>query len=97
MKTRALAAATTLILTTGIVSASPPAPAFHPFVGSKKSATAKDEPAMRTPQAQTIDAPLVSETRAVVAADGSLDIKCREVPNPRRRDSDNHVGPGPRR
>ncbi|WP_313914366.1 hypothetical protein [Tahibacter sp.] len=52
---------------------------------------------MRSPQAQTIAAPLVSETRAVVAADGSLDIKCHEVPNPRLRDSDNRAGPGPHR
>jgi hypothetical protein len=97
MKTRALVAAAVLALTTGVVSASPPAPAFHPFVGAKKSAAAKDGPAMRSPHAQTIAAPLVSETRAVVAADGSLDIKCREVPNPRLRDSDDVAGPGPRR
>lgn len=97
MKTSALAAAAVLALTTGAVSANPPAPAFHPFVGAKKSATTKDGAAMRSPQAQTITAPLVSETRAVVAADGSLDIQCREVPNPRRRDSDDGVDPGPRR
>ncbi len=97
MKTSALAAAAVLALTTGAVSASPPAPAFHPFVGAKKSAATKDGAAMRSPQAQTITAPLVSETRAVIAADGSLDIQCREVPNPRRRDSDDHAGPGPRR
>ncbi len=96
MKTTALAAAA-LILSSGIVSASPPEPAFHPYVGSKKSSHAKDEPAMRSPQAQTIDAPIVSETRAVIAADGSLDIKCREVPNPRRRDPDSRDVPGPRR
>jgi hypothetical protein len=95
MKTSALAAAAILALTTGAVSANPPAPAFHPFVGAKKAA-AKDG-AMRSPRAQTIAAPLVSETRAVVAADGSLDIKCREVPNPRQRDSDDHAGPEPRR
>ncbi len=97
MKTSALAAAAVLALTTGIVSASQPAPAFHPFVGAKKSTTDKGRTAMRSPLAQTIAAPLVSETRAIVAADGSLDIKCREVPNPRLRDSDNHAGPGPRR
>jgi len=97
MKTSALAAAAVLAMTTGTVSASPPAPDFHPFVGAKKSAAAKDGAAMRSPQEQTITAPLVSETRAFVATDGSLDIKCREVPNPRRRDSDDHAGAGPRR
>lgn len=96
MNTSALAAAAALLLATGVVSASPPAPTFHPFIG-RKSTTVNDGPAMRTPQAQTIAAPLVSETRVVVAADGSLEIKCREVPNPRRRDSDDHVVPGPRR
>lgn len=96
MKTSALAAAAILALT-GIVSASPPAPAFHLFVGAKKSAPDKNGSAMRSPQAQIIAAPLVSETRAVVAADGSLDIKCQEVPNPRLRDSDSRTGPGPRR
>lgn len=97
MKTSALAAAAVLALATGIVSASPPVPAFHRFVGAKKAATDQAGPVMRSPQAQTIAAPLVSETRAVVDADGSLDIKCREVPNPRLRDSDDHAGPGPRR
>jgi hypothetical protein len=101
MKINALATVAILAMTTGAVSANPPAPAFHPFVGAKKSATTKDGvadgAAMRSAQAQTIAAPLVSETRAVIAADGSLDIKCREVPNPRRRDSDDHAGPGPRR
>lgn len=97
MKTCALAATAVLALATGIVSASPPTPAFHPFVGAKRSTTDKVGPVMRSPQAQTIAAPLVSETRAVVAADGRLDIKCREVPNPRLRDSDNRAGPGPRR
>lgn len=98
MKTSTLVTAAVLILTTVIVSASPPAPAFHPFVGAKKPAPGKkDEAVMRNPQAQTIASPLASETRAVIAADGSLEIRCREVPSQRRHDSDAHAIPGPHR
>lgn len=71
-------------------------PDFQPLAGGKSAATAKNGPVMRSPLAQTIAAPLVSETQAVPTADGSLEIKCREVPNPRLRDSDGRTLPGPR-
>ncbi len=50
---------------------------------------------MRSPLAQTIATPLVSETQAIPTADGGLEIKCREVPNPRLRDADDRNLPGP--
>jgi hypothetical protein len=68
---------------------------FKPLAGGKNAATAKNGPVMRSPLAQTIAAPLVSETQVVPTADGRLEIKCREVPNPRLRDADNRNLPGP--
>lgn len=98
MKTSTLAAAAALALTVATVSASPPAPAFHPLAGAKKSAPGKKDGAvMRSPQTQTIAAPVVSETRAVIAADGRLEIRCREVPNQRQHGPDGHAIPGPQR
>lgn len=71
-------------------------PDFQPLAGGKNAATAKNGPIMRSPLAQTIATPLVSETQVVPTQDGRLEIKCREVPNPRLRDADDRNLPGPR-
>lgn len=96
MKTIALTAiATWLIVPAGLALAATPAPTFQPLAGSKSAATANNGAVMRAPQAMR--PPLVSETRAIPRPDGSLEIKCREVPNPRLRDADDRILPGPRR
>lgn len=95
MKTIVLIATTLTVVASGIAAAA--TPEFHSLAGGKTAATAKGGPVMRTPQAQTIAAPLVSETQAIPNADGGIDIRCREVPNPRLRETDAQDQPGPRR
>lgn len=63
-------------------------PDFHPLAGGKHAATAKNGPVMRSPLAQTISAPLVTEVQAVPTSDGRIQIQCREIPNPRPRPMD---------
>jgi hypothetical protein len=91
---------TTLLLgalLTALPVAAATQPEFQPLAGGKNAATAKNGPVMRSPLAQTIATPLVSETQAIPTADGGLEIKCREVPNPRLRDVDDRNLPGPQR
>jgi len=83
-------------LLTALPAAAATQPEFQPLAGGKTAATAKNGPVMRSPLAQTITAPLVSETQAIPTADGGIEIKCREVPNPRLRDADDRQLPGPR-
>lgn len=94
MKMMVLMTTTLAAVASGIAAAA--VPEFHSLAGGKTAATAKGGPVMRTPQAQTIAAPLVSQTQAVPNAAGGIDIRCREVPNPRLRDTDAR-GPGPHR
>lgn len=76
--------------------AATPIPEFLPLTGSKYASQARSSgPVMRSAEKQTMDAPLISEVRAVPGPDGRIEIRCRELPNPRRRDADGHAGPGP--
>jgi hypothetical protein len=85
-----------LALSAAPAAAEPPAPEFLPLAGSKHASQAKsDGPVMRSAEMQTMDAPLISEVRAVPGPDGRIQIRCRELPNPQRRDADRHAGPGP--
>lgn len=84
-------------LLTALPAAVAAQPDFRPLAGGKNAAAAKNGPVMRSPLAQTIAAPLVSETQVVPTSDGRLEIKCREVPNPRLRDADARNLPGPQR
>ncbi|MBL8299067.1 MAG: hypothetical protein JNN30_12080 [Rhodanobacteraceae bacterium] len=70
-------------------------PDFQPLAGRKSNASIKNGPVMRSPLAQTIDAPLVSETQAIPTRDGGIEIKCREIPNPRLPEAGKSTLPGP--
>ncbi|WP_257387961.1 hypothetical protein [Tahibacter caeni] len=91
------AAAWLLALSSSPVPAATPAPEFLPLAGSKHPSQAKGGPIMRSVGTQTMAAPLISEVRAVPGPDGSIRIRCRELPNPGRHDADRHAGPGPQR
>lgn len=84
-------------LLTALPAAAATQPDFLPLAGGKNAATAKNGPVMRSPLAQTIAAPLVSEVQVVPTSDGHLEIHCREIPNPRPRHMDERSLPGPQR
>ncbi|HSX61202.1 MAG TPA: hypothetical protein VLF18_13455 [Tahibacter sp.] len=85
-----------LALLTALPATAATQPEFLPLAGAKDAAHAKNGPVMRSPLAQTIPAPIVSQAQAVPTADGGIQIKCSEVPNPRLRDTDARDQAGPR-
>lgn len=68
-------------------------PTFHPLAGSKKADATGSDRNMR--KAQTLPAPLLSETRAIPRADGGLDIRCDVIAAPRQREGQNPDLSGP--
>ena len=82
-------------LLTALPAAATTQPDFFPLAGGKNAETTKNGPAMRSPLAQTIAAPLVSEAQVIPTSDGRLKIQCREIPNPRPRHMDGRSQPGP--
>lgn len=96
MKPMVCALSLLLASSAAVAAEATPAPTFHPLAMTKRAGHGAAPTTQRAVRPEAVPSPVASETRVVPRADGSLDIRCREVVNP-HRDADAHALEGSQR